>query len=109
MIVSDKGSDLNSTKLMEELVWLMGMRHVFSITDRHVNGMERVIWEVVRYLRAIVFDKRIPSVFDEPTIIPSVQYILNDHLSSETGEISPFELTFGSGTMSSTRIWSMIP
>ena len=39
---------------------------------------------------------RIPNVFDEPTVIPSVQYILNDHLSSETGEISPFELTFGS-------------
>ena len=95
MIVSDKGSDLNS-KLMEELVRLMGMRHVFSITDRHVNGTERVIGEVVRHLRAIVFDKRIPNVFDEPTAIPSVQYILNDHLSSETGEISPFELTFGS-------------
>lgn len=94
MIVSDKGSDLSS-KLMEELVKLMGMRHVFSITDRHINGTERVIGEVVRHLRAIVYDKRLPNVFDEPTVLPSVQYILNDHLSHETGEISPFELTFG--------------
>ena len=87
MIVSDKGTDLSS-KLMEELVKLMGMRHVFSITDRHVNGTERVIGEVVRHLRAIVYDKRLPNVFDEPTVLPSVQHILNDHLSHETGEIS---------------------
>jgi hypothetical protein len=34
-------------------------------------------------------------VFDDPTVITSVQYILNSHVSAETG-FSPFELTFGS-------------
>ena len=53
MIVSDKSTDLSS-KLMEELVKLMGTRHDFGITDRYVNGTERVIEEVVRYLRAIL-------------------------------------------------------
>ena len=95
MIISDQGPDLTS-KLMEELVSLMGMRHVFSIADRHVNGVERVIQEVSRHLRAIVFDRRVENVFDEPTQLPSVQYILNDHQSSETGGLTPFELTFGS-------------
>jgi hypothetical protein len=35
------------------------------------------------------------DVFDDPKVIPSVQHIMNDHVSSETG-YSPFELTFGS-------------
>ena len=36
MIISDLGSDLNS-ELFAELVKLMGMRHVFSIADRHAE------------------------------------------------------------------------
>jgi hypothetical protein len=73
----------------------MGMRHVFSIVDKHANGVERVNKEVVRHLRCLVWDRNIRDVFDDPTVIPSVQYILNTHVSSETG-FSPFELTFGS-------------
>ena len=94
MIISDKGSDFTSD-LMRELTQLMGMRHVFSIVDKHSNGVERVNKEVVRHLRSMVFDRNVRDVFDDPTIIPSVQYILNTHVSSETG-YSPFELTFGS-------------
>lgn len=94
MIISDLGSDLNS-HLFAELVELMGMRHVFSIADKHANGTERSIKEVNRHLRAIVYDERIKDVFDDPTIIPTVQYILNSHISKETN-YSPFELMFGS-------------
>ena len=94
MIISDLGTDLTS-KLFAELVQLMGMRHVFSIADKHANGTERPIKEVVRHLRALVFDTRIQDIFDDVTKIPSVQYILNDHVSSETG-FTPFELVFGS-------------
>jgi hypothetical protein len=42
MIVSDLGPDLNSD-LFAQLVELMGMKHKFSITDKHVNGCERQI------------------------------------------------------------------
>jgi hypothetical protein len=94
MIVSDLGPDLNS-KIFAQLVKLMGMAHKFSIADRHVNGVERNLKEVARHLRAIVFDDRVPDIFENPTIIPSCQHILNTHESSETG-FSPFELTFGS-------------
>ena len=74
----------------------MGMKHVFSIDDSHINGVERVIQEVSRHLRAIDFDRRVENVFDEPTQLPSVQYnILNDYQSSETGALTPVELTFG--------------
>ena len=97
MIVSDQGPDLTS-KLMEQLVEYMGMRHRFSIADKHANGCERIIGEVVRHLRALAYDfsdqgERL-DVFEDPSWIDSVQYILNSEVSSETG-YTPFELTFG--------------
>ena len=94
MIVSDRGPDLTST-LFAELTKLVDVRHVFSIADRHVNGSERLIKEVSRHLRAIVYDERLPNIFDDVTIIPSVQHIMNEHKSVETGH-TPNELTFGS-------------
>jgi hypothetical protein len=94
MLVSDKGPDLTS-QLFAELIQLVGMRHVFSISDKHVNGSERLIKEVQRHLRAIVFDTRVKDVFADPTVIPSVQSIMNAKVSLETNE-SPFALTFGS-------------
>jgi hypothetical protein len=51
--------------------------------------------EVDRHLRCLVWDRNIRDVFDDSTVIPFLQYILNTHVSSETG-FSPFELTFGS-------------
>lgn len=98
MIISDQGPDLTS-KLYAQLVEYMGMRHAFSIANRHANGVERTIGEVVRHLRAMVFDaskrNRQDDVFKDPSWIDSVQYILNSEVNSETG-FSPFELTFGS-------------
>ena len=98
MIISDQGPDLTS-KLYEQLVTYMGMRHVFSIADKHANGVERTIGEVVRHLRAIVYDESVNGVnqdiFKDPSWLSSVQYILNSEVNSETG-FSPFELTFGS-------------
>ena len=93
MIISDLGSDLNS-KVFESLVKLMGMRHTFSIADSHANGSERTIKEVVRHLRALAYDKRIEDIYDDPLIIPSIQYMLNSLRSSESA-YSAFELTFG--------------
>lgn len=94
MIISDLGSDLTSD-LFAELTNLVGVRHVFSIADKHANGVERVIKEVVRHLRAIVFDKRIGDIFADPLVIPTIQYILNSHNTTENGGYTPFTLTFG--------------
>ena len=97
MIISDKGPDLRSD-LFEQLTEYMGMRHVFSIADKHANGVERVIGEVVKHLRCIVYDEsakgRNQDIFKDPSWLDSVQYILNSEVSSETG-FTPFELTFG--------------
>ena len=93
-IISDLGSDLTSD-LFAELTKLIGVRHVFSIADKHANGVERVIKEVVRHLRAIVFDKRIDDIFADPLVIPSIQYTLNSHNTMENGGYTAFTLTFG--------------
>ena len=94
LVISDRGPDLTS-QLFAELVTFVGMTHVFSIADRHVNGSERLIKETQRHLRALVYDTRISDVFSDPTIIPSIQYIMNSKVSLETDK-TPLELTFGS-------------
>jgi hypothetical protein len=45
MILSDQGPDLTSG-LYTQLVEYMGMRHVFSIADKHANGVERTMVRV---------------------------------------------------------------
>ena len=98
IVISDQGPDLTSG-LFEQLTEYMGMRHAFSIADEHSNGSERIIGEVVRHLRAMVYDSSSKSaqrdIFADSSWIDSVQYILNSEVSAETGH-SPFELTFGS-------------
>jgi hypothetical protein len=106
-IISDKGPDLRS-ELFTILTDWMGIRHIFSITNEHVNGVERVLAEVSRHLRAIVFDSRITDIFDNPTIIPAVQYILNSEKHSETG-YTPFELTFGSEALPYYNLMRDVP
>jgi hypothetical protein len=94
MIVSDKGPDLTSVLFKLLRNW-MGMRHQFSITDKHANGVERTIKkEVQRHLRAIVYDERMSDIFTDKSIIPAIQFLLNDEVSSQTA-MRPFEFTFG--------------
>ena len=92
-IISDQGPDLTS-QLFRELTKLAGVRHQFSIANCHANGVERILKEVSRHLRALVYDKRLTNAFEDPTLLPSVQYILNSHRSAETN-FTPFELMFG--------------
>ena len=96
MIISDLGPDLKS-KMFQELTELVGVRHAFCIANRHANGCERVIKEVNRHLRAIVYDEKLRNrdVFSDTTLIPTIQSIMNTSSSSETA-FTPFELTFGS-------------
>ena len=92
-IISDRGPDLTS-KLFKQLTELTGVRHVFSITDKHANGCERVIKEVQRHLRVMATETNCRDIFKDPTWIPSAQLILNSEKSSETG-VEPFSLMFG--------------
>jgi hypothetical protein len=41
-----------------------------------------------------VYDSRCPDVFEDPVVIPTVSYVMNNHESAETAS-SAFDLTFG--------------
>jgi RNase H-like domain found in reverse transcriptase len=94
-IASDPGSDLMSeaVRLLHE--WL-GIRHVVSIVDRHEsNGVERHNKEVLRHLRALVFDERLKDSWGDPVTMSLINFMINDTRSAETG-VRPFEAKFGS-------------
>jgi hypothetical protein len=103
MVISDLGPDLNST-IFQHLCTYMGMRHAFSIANRHANGCERIIGEAVRHLRAMVYDsserKAQLDVFADPSWLDSLTYLHNSEISSELGGFTPNQLTFGSDSTS---------
>ena len=75
--------------LYEQLTEYMGMRYTFSIVDKHANGCECIIEEIVQHLRALVYDNSERNerrdVLEDPSWIPTIQYIINTEVSSETG------------------------
>jgi hypothetical protein len=98
-IHSDPGSDLTSNDV-KDLVKLIGGNHVISLVDRHEsNGVEKVIGELSRHLRALCMEERVIDRWSDDDILPVIQFILNSSPNSENGDItenvSPFDLTFG--------------
>jgi hypothetical protein len=105
---SDPGSDLmsHSVKLLNE--WL-GLHHVVSLVDRHEsNGAERKIQEVLRHLRAIVFDLHLKNRWDEDHVLPLVQHVMNSTVSAESG-FRPFDIKYGTLRSHQFRLPAAIP
>jgi len=94
-IHSDPGKDYTS-HLVADLNKYLGMQHVFSLVNRHQsNGVERVIQEVLRHLRAIVYEERLVSKWSSPRVLPLLKYILNSSPLSERGGYTAYQLTYG--------------
>lgn len=94
MIRSDRGSQFVN-ELIEQLMELFGTEHELTTAySKEENAIvERANKEVMRHLRAIVFDDRVYNKWSSDQI-PLVMRILNSEQKSRTG-VSPAEILFG--------------
>ena len=102
-IMSDGGSQFVN-ELWEAYSELLGTQKIESFAGSHEeNGIvERANKEVMRHLRAIVFDKKLQTK-DWSIYLPLVQRIMNGHPVGVTG-ISPAQLLFGNAVSLNERI-----
>jgi hypothetical protein len=93
-VASDPGSAFTSELLEQVLQWL-GPKHIISLVDVHTSsGVEPMNREVLRHLKALIYDERILSRWSDDTVFPIIKFLINSHVSSETG-MEPFRLRFG--------------
>ena len=93
-VASDPGCDLTAEGVQQYLQWA-GQAHRTSLVDRHQsNGVEVINRQIMVLLRALVCDRLIQNNWSEIQNIGTVQFIINQHICSET-QTSAFNLTFG--------------
>jgi hypothetical protein len=105
-IMTDNGTQYANT-LWEQLALLMGSEKLESFPYSHQENsiVERANKEVIRHLRAILFDRHIQHT-DWSTYVKLVQRIMNAHPVTTTG-ITPAELLFGNAVSLNDRILPM--
>ena len=93
-VCTDGGSQLEN-KLVNDILDLVNARHSLSIPySSEQNGIvERINKEVMRYIRALVFDERSPSKW--PDYCPFAQRTCNSQVVAGMGH-RPAQLLFGS-------------
>lgn len=93
--VKTDGGTQYTASLIQSLLDRLNVHHLYSIPYRpQSNGVvERANQEILRHLRALVFDTRLPT--DWPNYLPLIQRIVNATPHSTTG-VAPAQLVFGS-------------
>ena len=101
---SDRGTAFRN-EIVQQLVTLGGSDYEFTTAYSHQENaiVERHNAEVMRHLRAIMFDKRVSD--SVANFLPIVQRIMNTLEKVDTG-ITPAEVIFGNNLRLHTRIFS---
>jgi hypothetical protein len=94
--MTDPGGDFTS-EVMGHLTRWFDMDHKSSLVDRHEScGVEGTTGkQVARHVRVLTQEERIKDEWSSPTVSQLIEYLVNSHVSSETG-IIPLEAIFGS-------------
>ena len=104
VLVSDPGSEYTGRIIAQLTKWL-NIHHRISLVDRHQsNGVEGTNKQILRHLRALVYDERVIHCWSSPTVLPLIQYLLNSSHSSEAG-VTPLHATFGTAE----EIYTQLP
>jgi len=92
-ILTDNGSQFRN-ELMTELMRLMDIEHVTIMAYSHEENsiVERANKEVMRHLRAIIFDRRVKASWS--IYLPIVQRIMNASIVKSIG-VAPASIIFG--------------
>ena len=103
-IRTDAGVDFTS-KAVDSLKKYLDIKHTIGIVGWHPsNGVERVIQEVKRHLRAMVLDENLYDVWSDELTLSTVELILNTTPLSERGGYTAFQLTYGSNDQTAQQV-----
>ena len=93
--MTDPGGDFTS-EVMGHLTRWFYIEHKSSLVDRHESFcVEGTGKQVARHVRVLTQEERIKDEWSSPTVLQLIEYLVNSHVSSETG-IIPLGAIFGS-------------
>jgi hypothetical protein len=107
-ILSDNGPQYVN-ELIKEFTKLVGTEYLTTLAySKEENAIvERANKEVLRHLRAIIFDKNIIDKWSRDTI-PFIQRIINSSIDSSIG-VSPAQILFGNSIQLDNGIFLPLP
>jgi transposase InsO family protein len=102
-LISDNGPQFVN-EVLEALCDLLGIEHLLTVPYSHEENsiVERVNKEIMRHLRALVFDKKTYKLWSDN--LPIIQRIINTSVHDSIG-ISPAQLLLGNATTLHTEMF----
>jgi hypothetical protein len=82
--------------VIKRLNAMFGVIHKVSLVGRHEsNGVEGTNKQLIRHLTTLVLESGVKDRWSENTVLPWINFFLNDRPTQETGGLTPFQLKYG--------------
>jgi hypothetical protein len=94
VVHSDPGSEFTSGLFSALTVYLNSTKTFSIVNNPWADGVEPTVKQMKRHLVSLCTERRFRSNWSSPTVLTTVQYILNSRHHSQI-DISPYKLTFG--------------